>query len=111
MAITDFHFVQNKICTAGFILLDQDLNEGADGKYDYLLIKQGEDGSKETDIEFRSYGDPLPTTSRLVDWWRLFHKNLNDEPRAKDRLSICSTRNSDVICIYLQYIIKILLSN
>ena len=83
MAITAFDFVQNRICPEGFIRLDQDLNEGAGGKYNYLCIKQGGDGPKVTDIEFRSYGYALPTTSGLIDGWTLFPKNLNDGPRVK----------------------------
>ena len=77
-AITGFAFIQGwDDPPPGFTKLDQDLNEGAGGEYNYLCIRKGAGGKRVTDISFISFQGSYDSHI-YEDWW-VFPQDLNTE--------------------------------
>jgi hypothetical protein len=75
-AVTSFAFVQNEqVVPVGFEKINQDLNQGAGGSFNYLCIQRGGPKSKVTDIILHSFDKPY--NSQVYEGWTTFHQDLN----------------------------------
>lgn len=73
--MTEFGFVQNfQKPPPGFIKIDADLNEGAQGSWNYLCIRKGE-GPKVIDIDIVAFDKAFKFP--VYGEWKVFPQDLN----------------------------------
>ena len=79
LAVTEFAFVRQHFSAPsapwGFTRLNQDLNQGAGGSYNYLCVRRGHRGARVIDIDFVYFF--FPYTQQSFTGFKVFPFDLN----------------------------------